>query len=217
MTSTTNLANPRTPFGSPGQASGPHTPTVAALAVTPAAAALVYAGFDTRQPRDLGSDPSFTFGFEVLRPDTTTPEVFVSELDARLLACDYHAEVITAHDMTSLLEPLYTSAADRDKLECLKELAILWPHRHQTSGPLEPGVLVDTAADLDTSQRDLLKTCAAAGLSSAYLDPTGDTWRTPVTTALACSLLAAGSLGWCSWRTLNIDPLVDAAAAREAR
>ncbi|WP_280247429.1 MULTISPECIES: hypothetical protein [Nocardia] len=205
-----NLAYPETPFGNPGQSTGPDTPTVAALAVTASGTGLVYAPFEAHRPHDLESAPQqFAFGYEVLRVDEVGPEAFAVALDRRMAECDLYAEVITGHDMASMLEPLCTAAGERGQLACLKKLTTLWPNRHKP-GASGRGTsrLVDTAFDLDVSAADLGRTCAAAKLSSAYLGPARDTWRRPVTAAFASAVLTARSLGWCSWRALDIDPLV---------
>lgn len=217
MDSATNLATPQKPFGDPGQSSGPETPTVAAVAVTSLGIGMVYVRFDAQHPRDLGTDPrGFTFGYEAL----ANAEQFGSTvaLDERMAECDLYAEVISGHYLAAALTPLCTAAvAEQVELVSVDNYAMLWPHRRELPGTDNVSALmVDTAFDLDISTPDLRSTCAAAKVSSQYLDPTCDSWRGPITSALGSALLTARSLGWCSWRSLDLDPLVTE-SARETR
>ncbi|MGW4719443.1 hypothetical protein [Nocardia sp. NPDC004260] len=217
MSAVTNLAYPAKPFGQPGHATGPETPTVAALAVTASGAGLAYATFDATRPHDMEAGPEkFTFGYEVLR-DVGPEAEFSAVLDRRVAECDLYAEVITGHDVAGMLEPLCSAAGGQAELPCLNKYATLWPNRRERRPPRgRAPLLVDTAFDLDISVADLPRTCAAAKLSSVHLNAARDTWRLPVTSAFASALLTAQSLGWCKWKALDLDPLV-AESARERR
>ncbi|WP_067473013.1 hypothetical protein [Nocardia amamiensis] len=219
MSNTTNLTNPHKPFGDPGRSSGPETPTVAAVAVTPLGIGLVYVRFDAQQPHDLGADHrGFTFGYELLVNSTAEQFGPTLALDERMAECDLYAEVITGHDLAGALKPLCTAAVEGQiELVSVDNYAMLWPHRRELPDTDDVSALmVDTAFDLDISTPDLRETCAAAKLSSWYLDPARDSWRGPITAAFGSALLTARSLGWCSWQTLDLDPLVTE-SARESR
>ena len=214
LSNTTNLANHRMPFGDPGQSSGPETPTVAAVAVTAEGVGLVYARFDAQEPRDLGSDHrGFGFGYEFIARDAGSEAEMIVAVDHRMAECDLYAEVITGHDLAAALKPLCVSVEEHVELVSLDNYAVLWPARRElpTTDDIS-ALMVDTAFDLDISNLDLRATSAAAQLSSEYLAPGRHIWRGAITTALASALLVARSLGWCSWRTLDLDPLVTASA-----
>ncbi|WP_433207049.1 hypothetical protein ACQP1G_21150 [Nocardia sp. CA-107356] len=209
MSSATNLANPRKPFGDPGRSTGAAMPTVVALAVTPLGVGLVYATFSVQEPRDLGADQrGFTFGYEVLN-DATSQTSLTVELDGRITECNRHAEVITGHDLAGALKPLCSTVQGQVELVSLDKYALLWAHRREQRTKDDVSArMVDTAADLDISASDLRTTCTAAKLSSWYLEPNRDSWRGPITAALASALLTARSMGGCSWQRLDLDPLV---------
>ncbi|MGF6889471.1 hypothetical protein ABIA39_008927 [Nocardia sp. GAS34] len=182
-------------------------PTITALALTPAGAGVVYLDLDPARPRDLGTaDEDFAVGYAFTAPGCS-PEQYVAAIDRRMLECDLHAEVIAGHGLAEDLEAV-CSAVDGGTLGYLPDLAALWPKRHRSHRPGETPRLIDTADDLASSAPDLQVTCKRAKLSSWYLDPARQDWRGSVTRALASALLAADSLGWCSWQALDIDPLI---------
>ncbi|MBV7701678.1 hypothetical protein NOVA_02735 [Nocardia nova] len=188
------------------------------MAVTPVGIGLVYVRFDAQQPRDLGADHrGFTFGYELLGNDAGEQFGLTVALDERMAECDLYAEVITGHDLAGALTPLCTAAEGQIELVSVDNYAMLWPHRRELPDTDDVSALmVDTAFDLDISTPDLRGTCAAAKVSSQYLDPARDSWRGPITAALGSALLTARSLGWCSWQSLDLDPLVTE-SARETR
>jgi hypothetical protein len=216
LSNMTNLANPDKPFGDPGRTPGPETPTVAALAVTVAGVGLVYFPFDAREPRDLGiatDQGGFVFGYEFIARGTGSEADMVAALDHRLVECDRHVEVIAGHGLAGALEPLYWAAEGQVELARVDTYARLWGSRRDLPATADVSALmVDTAFDLEISSPDLRATCAAAKVTSAYLVPRGDVWRGAITAAAASALLAARSLGWCSWQVLDLDSLVTGSA-----
>ncbi|MGY4102077.1 hypothetical protein ACW2Q0_21375 [Nocardia sp. R16R-3T] len=188
---------------------------MAAVAVTAPGVGLVYVRFDVQEPRDLGTDHrGLTFGYEFLANDADTPSNLTVALNRRMAECDLYAEVITGHDLVGALKPLCSAVEGQVELVSLDNYALLWAHRRELPTTDDVSTLmVDTAFDLGISVPDLRATCKAAKLSSGYLDQARDTWRGPITTALASALLTARSLGWCSWQTLDLDPLVTESAS----
>ncbi|MGY2119493.1 hypothetical protein ACW9HR_36890 [Nocardia gipuzkoensis] len=149
---------------------------------------LVYLAVDPEQSLNLNDSRPLALDYEVLQQDGSTSQQFASAVDERLTQWNLYAHVITGHNVADILVQIEEAAENLSELTFRRGRLGNWSSR-AASCPSRGPAMVDTATDLADSDPDLRRTCASANVHSWYLDPTQDSPRQPITTALVSAVL----------------------------